>query len=163
MLVGMTMRRATGAVLCLFALGSSAACGSQDDSSSSSSSSSAGSSSSGSGPSGSATPAVCRDAQALQASVEKLQSMKLGQGAAAALSTELKAMHQTIAQLATDASDQYAGQVDAAKSAATSLTTSVQAAGESPSPATLKAVHVDAAALGDAVQNLGHALASTCA
>jgi hypothetical protein len=155
----MTLRHATGAVLCLLVLGSATACGSDDGTASSGPSSGPSSGSSAASP---PSPAVCHDAEALTASVEKLTSMKVGQTSASELTNELRVLQQTLTQLAADASSTYAPQIDAAKSAATALETGLHAAVASPSPETLKATRQDAAALGAAVRKLHDAVASTC-
>jgi len=80
----------------------------------------------------------------------------------AEIMTELKVMHQTLTQLPADASAQYADQIDATRSAAGSLRTSLEAAGQSPSASTLETVHADLVALGNTVQKLGDAVAGTC-
>lgn len=153
----LTTRHTASAVLCVLVLGSSAACGNEDDSPSSDATSSPTSSSPAS-----STTADCRDAQDLRTEVDKLTSTKLGQGTLAELSSELTGVQDSVQQLAVDASDQYATQVDDLKSAAESLKSSLQAVTGSPSAAGLRTVGADMGELGDATRDLGTALSDTC-
>lgn len=107
-------------------------------------------------------PAVCDDVDALQASVKKLEDVKVGENALSELQTDLAAIQSDIKQLSKDASDQYSSQVADVKSQATALKSSLQTASASPTAATLTRVRDDAKALGASVKDLGNAVADTC-
>lgn len=158
----MTRRLAASAVLCVLVLGAGASCGNDDGSPSSDESSPTSSASSASSASSSSATAVCRDAKDLRTEVDKLTSTELGQGTLTELSKELAGVRDSVQQLAADASDQYATQVDALKSAADSLESSLQDVTASPSAAGLQAVGTAIGKLGDATQELGTALSDTC-
>lgn len=156
----MTTRRLAG-VACVVLLASSAvSCSSTDTSTTPRSTSSA----SAAGPTSAAgaTPAVCADLASLRASVKSITSSPKGQGGLPGLSSELATVRATLDRLPADASTQYAGEVDAVRTASRALEGSVRDAKDSPSAATLGAVSADVVTLGATVSTLASAVAGTC-
>lgn len=111
---------------------------------------------------GTPTPAVCQHLDALRASMKKLQEVKIGENALAALSAELNTMQSELKQLPASASSQYSTEVKAVKTAAAALDSSIKAATTSPSPAAIAAVGDDVGALGAAMRTLSDAVGDTC-
>jgi hypothetical protein len=87
---------------------------------------------------------------------------EVGAGALDTITTELATIQSTLRELGTDASEQYAPEVDAVRSEVSDLRASVVAATADPTSASLAAVRDDVRALGTAVGNLGDAIAATC-
>lgn len=108
------------------------------------------------------TPDVCEDVDALQESADNLRNVEVGAGALDTITTELATIQSTLRELGTDASEQYAPEVDAVRSEVSDLRASVVAATADPSSTSLAAVRDDVRALGTAVGNLGDAIAETC-
>lgn len=118
---------------------------------------------SSSSPSGStAVAAVCADADAIRASMNRLKSAEVGQNALSVVTKELAAMQVDLRRLVADAQNAYAGQVDAVKAKASALKTNLQAAAASPSPATMSGVTGGIRALGVAVDDLVRSVADAC-
>lgn len=144
-------RRIAVNVLCLLVVASGvSACGDDEDSSSSST------------PSSSPTPAVCQDLDALGTSIDRIKEAKIGEDALPVLSEELRTIETELKQLRADADAEYWSEVDAVKSAASSLESSIAAAAASPTAATLAAVGDDVRAVGSTFNNLTDALTTTC-
>lgn len=114
------------------------------------------------GGTGSPTPAVCQTLDDLGSSVEDLQDVEIGENALSAVRDELSDIQAELGQLSEDASGEYSGEIDAVRSAADSLESSVEAATASPSSASLAAVADDVRSLGSAFGNLSEALGDTC-
>ena len=110
----------------------------------------------------SATPAVCGDLDALQASVDKLTQVKIGENGLSTLSTELTSIQSEVQQLSKDAPAQYSTETNAVRSAVSSLKSSIQAASAAPSATSFGAVAADVKAVGSAVQVLSDAVSGTC-
>lgn len=106
--------------------------------------------------------AVCDDLDALRASVNNLQDARIGENALSVISTALTNMESNLEQLSTDASAEYAPQVDEVRSQAATLEASIESAAANPSAAALSEVAEGVRAVGSAVRDLGDAVGGTC-
>jgi hypothetical protein len=108
-------------------------------------------------------PAVCDDVESLQASLDRLSEVRLGEGAAAGVSTELSNIRQDLGQLAQDAAEEYAPEIDAVQSAATRLVESARAAASAPSKGdSLAGLSDQVQALRGAVGRLADSVSGSC-
>lgn len=105
---------------------------------------------------------VCEDADELRSSLAGLQDIKIQQGMADQLQTQLQQVQTDLDQLAGDASNELSDEVTAVKEAASTLRASVGAAVDSPSAAALGQVSTDLSGLVTAIGDLSDALAGTC-
>jgi hypothetical protein len=108
-------------------------------------------------------PAMCEDVESLQAALGRLSEVRLGEGAATAVSTELRNIRQDLGQLAQEAAEEYAPEIDAVQSAATRLVEGVRAAASAPSKAdSLAELSDQAQALRGAVGRLADSVSGSC-
>ena len=108
-------------------------------------------------------PAVCEDVESLQASLDRLSDVRLGEGAATGVSTELRNIRQDLGQLAQDAAEEYAPEMDAVQSAATRLAESARAVASAPSNGdSLAELSAQLQALRGAVGRLADSVSGTC-
>jgi hypothetical protein len=111
---------------------------------------------------GTTSPEICQDVDALQESLQELQTIEIGQGSLSELGTQMDTVRGDIGQIRRDAGDENATEVEAVSTSADSLESSIDAAVASPSATTLTAVGDSVRALASAVRNLGDALGDTC-
>ena len=111
---------------------------------------------------GADTPAVCSSVDELASSVEHLGEIQLGENGRAQLETQLAAVSADLAQVRTDAEQQYGAQVDAVTAAASDVRQEYEAVKTDPSSATLKPLGAAIAALGSGIRALSDAVAGTC-
>ena len=107
-------------------------------------------------------PAVCNDADALRTAVQQLKDARIGQNGLTVVQTQLAAIRTQLGKLKTDASQQYASQLSAVETAASSLRQDVATAVSSPSAASLGAVATDVQALGSSAKALADSVSGTC-
>ncbi len=108
------------------------------------------------------TPAVCASVEALQKSFDDVKNVTLDRGALPALETSLTQMQADLKQVTSDAEDEYADEVNAIEQAASSVSSSLQEAGASPSAQTLSTVAIAVQSLGTSLTALQDAIKSTC-
>jgi hypothetical protein len=110
----------------------------------------------------SSPPDVCASADALRSSLSSLADVQVVQEGTDALAPAWTKVEDDWAQLADDAKDQYAEQVDGVQADADAVQAAVDAAGDDPSAQTLSAA---AGAVGVFLQNAGalvDEVSSTC-
>jgi hypothetical protein len=117
---------------------------------------------SGPGATGSPTPAVCEDLDALSSSVDDLQALELGEGALDGLRDELAQIRSELDGLSSDTSDEYADETAAVRRSVDALGSSLDAAAEAPSATAWATVADDLREVGSAVGDLGDAVGDTC-
>ena len=108
------------------------------------------------------TPAVCSSVDALEKSVDDVKNVNLDRNALPTLKTSLSKVQSAVSQVKRDAKDQYATEVDAVDKAASSVSSSLQGAGASPSAQSLSNVATAVQSLGASVTTLQDSVKSTC-
>jgi hypothetical protein len=111
---------------------------------------------------GSEDPAVCSSVDELGASVEQLGVIQLGENGRAQLESQMAAVSADLAQVRTDAEQQYGAQVAAVTAAAGVVRAQLQAARADPTAATLRPLAAAVADLGSDAAALRDAVAGTC-
>ena len=111
---------------------------------------------------GTDAPAVCSSVDDLSASIEQLGQLQLGENGRAQLESQLATVRDDLAQVRTDANQQYGAQVATVRTAASTVSERVQAAKADPSRSTLQPLRTAIADLGSAVQALSDAVAGSC-
>ena len=111
---------------------------------------------------GTDAPAVCSSVNDLSASIEQLGQLQLGENGRAQLQSQLATVRDDLAQVRTDAKQQYGGQVATVTAAASTVRERAQAAKADPSLSTLQPLRTAIADLGSAVQALSDAVAGSC-
>ena len=106
--------------------------------------------------------ALCDDVDALRNSMAELQDTEIERGALSVLADEVRAIQADVQQVAEDAAAEYSSEVEALRSRATALGSSIETAAADPSVATVTQVRDDVNALGSAVTALSDAVADTC-
>ena len=107
-------------------------------------------------------PAICSSVDSLQASVEAVTTVDLGEGALAELQDNLDQVQSDLSQVRDDAGEEYAGEIDAVDRAFTSISSSVEAGVASPSAQAVTEVGIAIESLGTALSDLEEAVRSTC-
>ena len=107
-------------------------------------------------------PAICSDVDALRSSVADVTDVDIDQQALAALPDDLAQVQADLTKVKSDAKDQYATEIDAVDQAASSVSSSLDAATATPSPAAVVDVGTAVQALGAALKDLDGAVESTC-
>ena len=87
---------------------------------------------------GTDTPAVCSSVDDLSASIEQLGQLQLGENGRAQLESQLATVRGDLAQVRTDANQQYGAQVATVTAAASTVRERAQAAKADPSLSTLQ-------------------------
>jgi hypothetical protein len=111
---------------------------------------------------GTDAPAVCSSVDDLSASIEHLGQLQLGENGRDQLQSQLATVRADLAQVRTDAKQQYGAQVATVTAAASTVRERFQAAKADPSPSTLQPLRTAVAELGSAVQTLSDAVAGSC-
>jgi hypothetical protein len=106
--------------------------------------------------------AICSSTDDLQASVQNLKDVRVGENGLSTISSDLTAIKGDLAQVKADAKTQYGSQLDKVDAAATALNTSVQAAKSDPSLSTLEVVTTGVKGLVADVDALASSISSTC-
>ena len=106
--------------------------------------------------------AVCSSVDDLSASMEHLGQLQLGENGRAELESQLAAVRADLAQVRTDANQQYGEQVAAVTAAADTVRERYQAAKADPSRSTLRPLGTAIGDLGSEVRALSDAVAGTC-
>jgi len=106
--------------------------------------------------------AVCSDVDALQASVDAVTTVDLGQGALAELQDNLTDVQSDLTALKDSAADEYETEIDAVDEAATGVGSSLEVAVASPSAQAVTDVGTAVQALGTSLSGLEEAVRSTC-
>jgi len=107
------------------------------------------------------TPAVCSSVDALKTSVTDLQDVKIDKNALTTLQDSFNQIKSDLTKLTSDAEDEFATEVDAVTKAASSVSSSLEAAA-APTAATVTAVGVAIESLGTSLRALEEAVRSTC-
>ena len=107
-------------------------------------------------------PAVCDDVDAMNATMDDLRDVEIGENALSVLSTELSELKSEADTLVEDASEEYATEIDAVRSGLTSLESDLEAAVEQPTAASLAEVSEGVQGLGASVDGLVDAVQETC-
>ena len=105
---------------------------------------------------------VCESLDAVQHSVAQLRNANVSENGLSQVRTDLTQLNASLQQLGTDATSQFAPQIDAVKSSATQLRTSVATAKETPNATNLAAVGGTLQAVQSSVQQLGDAMSKAC-
>ena len=111
---------------------------------------------------GTDAPAVCGSVDELSASIEQLGQLQLGENGRTQLDSQLATVRADLAQVRTDADQQYGAQVATVTAAASTVRKRAQAAKADPSLSTLQPLRTSIAELGSAVHALTDAVAGTC-
>jgi uncharacterized protein YoxC len=111
---------------------------------------------------GTDAPAVCSSVDDLSASIEHLGQLQLGENGRAQLESQLATVRGDLAQVRTDAHQQYGVQVATVSAAASTVRERFQAAKADPSRSTLQPLRTAVADLGTSVQALSDAVAGSC-
>ena len=110
-----------------------------------------------------ATAAVCADADALRASMDRLRTAATeGQNGLSVVAGELTTMRVQLQRLVTDAQGAYGPQVRAVKAQVSALGSTLRTAGASPTPGTSTEVAAGFRQLGVAVDDLVHSVTQAC-
>jgi hypothetical protein len=107
-------------------------------------------------------PALCSSVHELQASVDQLRNVNLGQGGLQALQTQLAAVNGDLQQVIGDASAQYRTQVDRIKADLATVKTAAGAAVADPGAATLAAIRPALTTVVNDVNALGDQVSKGC-
>jgi hypothetical protein len=108
------------------------------------------------------TPAVCSSVDSLTASVTDLTSVNIDQGALKTLQDNFTRVRSDLSKVKSDAKEEYATEIDALDQAASSVSSSLDAATAAPSVQTVTAVGVAVESLGTSLTALEDAVSSTC-
>lgn len=111
---------------------------------------------------GADTPAVCSSVDDLSVSIEHLGELQLGENGRAQLESQLADVRTDLAQVRSDADQQYGEQVDDVTAAAADVRTQFQAAKADPSQSTLRPLGAAISDLGSSARALSDAVAGTC-
>jgi len=111
---------------------------------------------------GTDAPAVCGSVDDLSASIDHLGKVQLGENGRAELESQLAAVRADLAQVRTDADQQYGAQLDVVSAAAADVRVQLAAAKAEPSASTLRPLAAAIADLGTGVRALHDAVAGTC-
>jgi hypothetical protein len=111
---------------------------------------------------GTDSPAVCSSVDDLSTSIEQLGNVQLGENGRAELENQLAAVRADLAQVRTDAQEQFGDQVAAVSAAADIVRERYQGAKAEPSASTLQPLRTAIANLGSEARALQDAVAGTC-
>ncbi len=111
---------------------------------------------------GTDAPAVCSSVDELSASIDHLGKVQLGETGRAELESQLAAVRADLAQVRTDAQEQFGDQVAAVTAAADLVRERYQGAKAEPSASTLQPLRTAIANLGSEARALQDAVAGTC-
>ena len=111
---------------------------------------------------GADTPAVCSSVDDLSVSIEHLGELQLGENGRAQLESQLADVRTDLAQVRSDADQQYGEQVDDVTAAAADVRTQLKAAKADPSQSTLRPLGAAISDLGSSARALSDAVAGTC-
>jgi len=140
-----------------------AGCGSAGSTSPGSASSSATSSSTAASPTASpSNSALCADAAALRASVDKLRRVTVGAGAVSEITADLNNVKAALTTFVKDAQGQWQAQSSALSSALATLGTAVSSLAASPGTSTVSGVVTALGGVNTATQNLLAAVNTSC-
>jgi hypothetical protein len=107
-------------------------------------------------------PPLCGSIDDLSSSMNHLGEIQLGENGRAELESQLTVLRADLAQVRTDAQQQYGEQVATVAAAASAVREQLQAAKAEPSESTLKPLGAAVADLGSGIRELHGAVASTC-
>jgi hypothetical protein len=107
-------------------------------------------------------PAICSSVDALRSSIGDVKDVSVDQDSLATLQDDFTQVQTDLKQVKSDAADEYATEIAAVEQAASSVSSSLDAAVATPSPETLLAVGTAVQALGAALTSLDNAVESTC-
>jgi hypothetical protein len=154
---------ACGLALLAAGCGSGGSSGSTSAAGNSSPASSPASSASPASPaSGAANSALCADAAALRASVDKLRHITVGAGTASEITADLKEVKAALTTFIQDAHGQWQAQTSALSSAIATLSTAVSSLTASPGVGTVSGVVAALGGVSTAAQNLLAAVNPSC-
>ena len=111
---------------------------------------------------GTDAPAVCSSVDELSSSIDHLGKVQLGETGRAELESQLAAVRADLAQVRTDAQEQFGDQVAAVTAAADLVRERYQGAKAEPSASTLQPLRTAIANLGSEARALQDAVAGTC-
>lgn len=159
------MQRIAAGLLALTLGAGLAACsasGTGTSSSATSSATSSGTSSPAGGSGSAARPALCDSVDALRASVQRLGDVNLAASGLGGFEDAWQAVQANLKQVADDAHARYAPQVDKVKADVAAVGSAADAAGATPSAATLSAVRDSVHTLADDVGHLVDEVSPEC-
>jgi hypothetical protein len=107
-------------------------------------------------------PEVCDSLAAVQTSIDHVRETNVSENGLAHLRTVLDQLKTNLNWLQSEAAAQFDAQVRTVQAAVDELSTSAATARTTPNAANLAAVRSSLLALGESVQALGDAVASTC-
>ena len=105
---------------------------------------------------------VCASLASVQHSIAQLRNANVAENGLSQLKTDLQQLRVYLDELTTQASSQFATEVQAVQAAVTHFRASVSTARADPTAVNLAAVREAFTAVPPAVNNLGKALAGTC-
>ena len=107
-------------------------------------------------------PAVCDDLASVKSTTQDLKARHLAPGSLTDVRADLDKLKGELSKLASDASSQYDSEVNALKSRLDDLQTAASAVAAHPSVTSLQQLHDAVDAVGTSVDNLSHAVSTTC-
>jgi uncharacterized membrane protein YccC len=107
-------------------------------------------------------PPVCDSLVAVQTTMHQIRAANVAENGLAPLQSLLQQLKADVAQLLTEASAQFAPQVEGVKAAAEQVSASVATARETPDVAQLSEVRTTLGALRSSLASLGDAMSGTC-
>jgi outer membrane murein-binding lipoprotein Lpp len=111
---------------------------------------------------GSEPAPVCASLASVQHSIAQLRNVTVAENGLTQLKTDLQQLRIYLDELVSQASAEFATEVQAVQAAVTQFRTSVSTARAEPTAVNLTAVRTAFTAVPDAVNGLGQALAGTC-
>ena len=109
-----------------------------------------------------ASAQLCADAAAVQASLDRLGSIAVGQGAVTELQNDLKDVQSSLTTLVNSARSEWQGEVTALQASLTTLQTAIQQLASNPGTSTVSAVRTALQGVGTAARNLFAAVGASC-
>ena len=107
-------------------------------------------------------PPVCDSLEAAQATMNQIRTAHVSENGLAPLKGYLQQLGADVRKLLADAGTQFAPEVDAVRTAADQVSTTVTAARESPDAPHLSAVRTSVNVLRTELRDLGDAMSGTC-
>jgi hypothetical protein len=155
-------RYTLGTIACGLALLAAAGCGSSSASSAGAPASAASSSASAASSPAPASSALCADAAALRASLDKLRHVNVGTGMVTDITADLNDVKTALTALVNDAHGQWQAQTSALSSALDNLRTSVSNLAAHPGAGAVSGVVAALGKVNTAAQNLLAAVNTSC-
>lgn len=108
------------------------------------------------------SPAICSAVDSLKSSVDEVTDLEVDRDSLATLQDDLDDVREDLSEVKSDAADEFGAEIDTVEQAASSLTSSIDAAIASPTPETIATVGTAVQGLGASLASLDDAVESTC-